>query len=59
MSRVRIGIVLGSTRDNRFTDVPATWVSEAAAKRESLDVEVLDHLLVTSPDEARPRLGLG
>lgn len=42
MSRVRIGIILGSTRDNRFTDVPATWVSEAAAKRESLDVEVLD-----------------
>lgn len=42
MSKAKIGIILGSTRDNRFTDVPARWVQEAAAKRANLDFELLD-----------------
>ena len=42
MSQAKIGIILVSTRDNRFTDVPARWVQEAAAKRADLDFEVLD-----------------
>lgn len=42
MSKPKIGIILGSTRDNRFADAPASWVSEVAGKRESMEFEVLD-----------------
>jgi len=42
MSKPKIGIILGSTRDNRFADVPARWIEAAAAKRQDLDFETLD-----------------
>lgn len=42
MSKPKIGIILGSTRYNRFADAPASWVSEVAGKRESMEFEVLD-----------------
>lgn len=42
MSKPKIGIILGSTRDNRFTDAPARWVSEALSKRHGVEFEVLD-----------------
>ena len=42
MSKAKIGIILGSTRDNRFTDAPARWVREAASGRTNLDFELLD-----------------
>lgn len=38
----KIGIILSSTRDNRFADTPARWVYDAAAKRGDLEVEILD-----------------
>jgi NAD(P)H-dependent FMN reductase len=38
----KIGIILSSTRDTRFADIPAKWVLEAAAKRDNLQVELLD-----------------
>ena len=42
MSRLKIKVIVGSTRANRFSDKPATWIFDAAKKRADLDVELLD-----------------
>jgi NAD(P)H-dependent FMN reductase len=42
MSRPRIAIIIGSTRDNRFGIKPARWVFDAASKRNDMEVELVD-----------------
>jgi NAD(P)H-dependent FMN reductase len=42
MSRLKIAVIIGSTRDSRFGPKPAQWVFELAQKREQLDVELVD-----------------
>lgn len=42
MSKLKIAVVIGSTRDMRFGPVPAQWIAELAAKRDQLDVEIVD-----------------
>ncbi len=42
MNTLRLGIIIGSTRPNRFSDKPAQWILEEAKKREGWDVELLD-----------------
>lgn len=42
MSRLKIKIVIGSTRPNRFSEKPAQWIVDLARQRSDLDVEVLD-----------------
>lgn len=42
MSKPRIGIVIGSTREGRFADKPAKWIYEIAAKRGDIEVELVD-----------------
>jgi NAD(P)H-dependent FMN reductase len=39
---LKIGLIVGSTRPNRFADVPVRWIVEAAAARRDLQLEVLD-----------------
>jgi NAD(P)H-dependent FMN reductase len=39
---VRIALIVGSTRPNRFADVPVRWMLDAAEARSDLSVEVLD-----------------
>src|SRR5258705_14001817 len=39
---VRIGLIIGTTRPNRFADVPAQWLVRGAAERSDLVLEVLD-----------------
>jgi len=41
MSRPRIAVILGSTRDSRFGEVPARWI-EARARAKDWDVEFVD-----------------
>lgn len=38
----RIAVIIGSTRDSRFADVPANWIYDLAAKRPDWEVEKLD-----------------
>ncbi len=38
----KVGIIISSTRPNRFADHPAKWIFEKAAKRNSFEVETLD-----------------
>jgi NAD(P)H-dependent FMN reductase len=39
---LKVGMIVGSTRPNRFADTPARWVVEGAAARGDLRLEVLD-----------------
>ncbi len=39
---LKIGMIVGSTRPNRFADTPAKWLVEGAAARTDLKLEVLD-----------------
>lgn len=38
----RIAVVIGSTRDSRFADKPATWIYELAKQRKDWEVELVD-----------------
>jgi NAD(P)H-dependent FMN reductase len=38
----RIALIVGSTRPQRFADVPARWIAEGAADRGDLQLETLD-----------------
>lgn len=42
MSKLKVAVIIGSTRDNRFGDKPAQWIYELAKAREDLDVELVD-----------------
>jgi NAD(P)H-dependent FMN reductase len=37
-----IALIIGSTRPNRFADIPAKWLLEAAAQRHDMTIETLD-----------------
>ena len=39
---IRLGLVIGSTRAQRFADVPARWLAEGAAARPDLQLDLLD-----------------
>src|SRR5205823_10300741 len=40
--RMKIHIIIGSTRQKRFSEKPAAWIYEEARKRDELDVELVD-----------------
>ncbi len=42
MSKPRIAVVIGSTRDTRFADKPAKWIYDLATRRGDWEVELLD-----------------
>ena len=42
MSKLKIAVVIGSTRDTRFGPKPAQWIFDLAQSREELDVELVD-----------------
>jgi NAD(P)H-dependent FMN reductase len=42
MTKPRIAIIVGSTRETRFADKPAQWIRDLAARRGDLEVEIVD-----------------
>ncbi len=42
MSKPKIGIVIGSTRENRFADKPAQWIADLARARGDFEIEIVD-----------------
>ena len=42
MSKLKIGVIISSTRETRFADKPTQWIVDKAKERPELDVEVLD-----------------
>jgi NAD(P)H-dependent FMN reductase len=39
---LKVGLIVGSTRQNRFAETPARWLVEGAAERSDLKLDVLD-----------------
>lgn len=39
---LKISVIVGSTRPNRFSEKPAAWIFEEAKKREGVKMELLD-----------------
>ena len=39
---LKIGMIVGSTRPNRFAETPAKWLLDGAAARTDLKLEALD-----------------
>jgi NAD(P)H-dependent FMN reductase len=39
---LKVGLIVGSTRLNRFADTPVRWLVEGAAARSDLRLTVLD-----------------
>jgi len=39
---MRIALIVGSTRPNRFADYPVKWIQQAAAARSDIELETLD-----------------
>ena len=56
MSNPRIGIIIGTTREGRFGEVPAHWLQDIGNQRSDLSFEVLDLRDYPLPffDEAAP-----
>jgi NAD(P)H-dependent FMN reductase len=44
MSKIKIAVIVGSTRIGRFAGHPAKWIADIARKRPEFEVEVLDLL---------------
>ena len=42
MQKPKIGLIIGSVRENRFADKAAAWISEIAQRREDLAFETVD-----------------
>jgi NAD(P)H-dependent FMN reductase len=42
MSKLKIKLIVGSTRANRFSDKPAQWIHDLASARPEIDLERLD-----------------
>jgi NAD(P)H-dependent FMN reductase len=42
VSKLKTGIIVGSTREGRFADKPAQWIFDLARERNELDVELID-----------------
>lgn len=42
VEKPKVGIIISTTREGRFGDKPARWISKAASKRTDLDVEIVD-----------------
>lgn len=42
MTKLKIGVIISSTRPTRFGDKPAQWILDVANRREDLQAELLD-----------------
>ena len=42
MSKLKIAVIISSTRDSRFGDKPAQWILEKANQRADIEAELVD-----------------
>jgi NAD(P)H-dependent FMN reductase len=60
MAKLKIGIIIGSTREGRFAEKAADWIYKLAEAREDFDMELIDlrdHPLPFFEDAASPLYG--
>lgn len=48
--KLRVAVIIGSVRSGRFGPAPADWIAAEAAKRDDLDVDVIDLAKAWLPD---------
>jgi NAD(P)H-dependent FMN reductase len=53
---LKVGLIVGSTRPNRFADIPVRWLLQGAQERRDFEIEVLDLRDVGLPLFAEPRI---
>jgi NAD(P)H-dependent FMN reductase len=53
---LKVGLIVGSTRPNRFADIPIRWLLQGAQERRDFEIEVLDLRDVGLPLFAEPRI---
>lgn len=49
MESIRIGIIIGSTRNGRFAEHASTWISEIARTQPGIEVDIIDLKEVALP----------
>ncbi|OBZ92096.1 FMN reductase [Pararhizobium polonicum] len=42
MTKLKIAVIISSTRDTRFGPIPARWIADLAGKRDDMEIEVVD-----------------
>ncbi|WP_316960180.1 NADPH-dependent FMN reductase [Agrobacterium tumefaciens] len=42
MTKLKIAVIISSTRDTRFGPIPAKWIADVAAQRDDMDIEIVD-----------------
>jgi NAD(P)H-dependent FMN reductase len=42
MAKIKIGVIIGTTRATRFGDKPAQWIYDLASQRDDMAVEIVD-----------------
>ena len=52
---LKVGLIIGSTRPNRFADIPALWLLRSAESRHDFALEVLDLRAADLPFYAEPQ----
>lgn len=52
---LKVGLIIGSTRPNRFADTPARWLMQGAIARRDFELEVLDLRDANLPFFAEPQ----
>ena len=52
---LKVGLIIGSTRPNRFADIPALWLLRGAERRRDFELEVLDLRAADLPFYAEPQ----
>jgi NAD(P)H-dependent FMN reductase len=55
---IRIAVIIGSTRPERFGELPATWIADRLAARGDLDVAVVSRRTMQRDLQALADLGV-
>jgi NAD(P)H-dependent FMN reductase len=42
VSKLKIAVIIGSTRDTRFGVIPAQWIADVAGRHDDFDIELVD-----------------
>ena len=46
MSKLKIAIVISTTRAARFGHKPAQWIRDIAAERDDMEIEIVDYAVL-------------
>lgn len=56
-TKIKIGVIYGSTREGRFCDKVAAWATLQIASKAGFEAVAIDPMQITESDELRSRIG--